>query len=213
MSERRETTRIRVPVDVSPCPLVLLVRHTALHPSIRGICYGRSDVPLAENAEHDIAAVLARRAGFAPDVVVHSDVTRTRLLGQALASACKVPVVADGRLGEIDYGSWQGRRWDDIYADVGAEMDRIVSEPETYAPGGGETLFAARDRLLSWLGDLGTYRRVLAVTHGGSMGIMWGALGGMPVARWGEYAPNHGAGLLIENETAACDDADCDDMV
>lgn len=178
--------------------IVHLVRHTAVAASWRGLCYGRSDVPLSR------AGVMAARdcardfAATGVDLVVSSPLRRARVLGARIAKLKSVPLVIEPRIAERDFGSWEGRTWDDIWRETGNAMDGMIHAPGTYRPGGGETTFEMARRAHGWLDSLGSMTRVIAVCHGGPIAAIRGQLSDTPVSRWPELVPAYGAAITIE---------------
>ncbi len=95
---------------------LVLIRHPAVAVG-PGVCYGRSDVPLA--ADPDEAARTLMR-GFdtrgmpAPDALVTSPLSRCAGFAAALARGWQVSLQSEPRLREIDFGAWEMRHWDEI---------------------------------------------------------------------------------------------------
>jgi alpha-ribazole phosphatase len=114
--------------------MVYLTRHTT--PRIdRAVCYGRLDVPLADSAADEIAAVLARLPTIA--CTVASPATRCAALAAAVADRDGAQLRADPRLLELDMGAWEGVRWDEIDR---SDIDAWSRDPWQYRVGGGESL-------------------------------------------------------------------------
>lgn len=114
--------------------MVHLIRHT--RPEVApGICYGRSDVPLAATATEEIQAVVNQLPQV--DAVLTSPAERCRRLASAIASTWNAPYAEDARLLELNFGCWEGRAWDDIERN---EIDRWSADLWNVAPGGGESL-------------------------------------------------------------------------
>ena len=102
-----------------------------------GICYGALDV----TADPAATAECARRlAVVLPHGlwVRHSPLQRCEQLAQSLqALRPDLASEADGRLVEMDFGTWEGRAWTDIaHADIEAWTARFAD----HCPGGGESL-------------------------------------------------------------------------
>lgn len=132
-----------------------LIRHP--RPAVApGICYGRSDLPLAEDA----AACAAGLASLLPAglPLYSSPATRCRLLAEALHRA----PIFDERLLELDFGDWEMKDW----ATIGrAAVDAWAADPFGFAPPGGESVAALRARVAAFLAELrGT---AVLVSHGG----------------------------------------------
>lgn len=150
-------------------PLVL-VRHLPVALE-KGICYGRMDVPLSAASIAqipDFTRQLVKEHGPF-DTVFTSPRQRCRSLADALSARSSI----EPRLVELDFGRWEGLRWNDIPR---ADLDDWAGQVLQYRPGGGESLQAMADRVTPWLHQTGDYARrtgktVLAVTHGGPMRV------------------------------------------
>jgi alpha-ribazole phosphatase len=125
-----------------------LVRHarTGLGPDI---CCGRTDAP----ADPEATAQAAQRlhAALPPAFVWWvSPQIRARQLAHALHAlrpALPSPVT-DACLAEFDFGTWEGRRWDDVPR---AELDAWAADFAHARPGGGESVAALLARVRSAL--------------------------------------------------------------
>ena len=105
-----------------------LIRHP--RPAVEpGICYGQTDLGLAEPVD----AVAARLRPLLPEsfALYASPLRRARLLAEALGTP-----QLDPRLKEIHFGDWEGRSFDDIGQ---AALDAWAAAPLDFAPPGGET--------------------------------------------------------------------------
>ena len=69
----------------------------------------------------------------------------------------------DPALREIDFGAWDGRRWDDIGATA---VDAWIADFARHAPGGCESLAALLARVAGWKPPEGS---AIVVGHGGWM--------------------------------------------
>ncbi len=152
-----------------------LIRHP--RPDIApGICYGQTDVGLAEAAA-DVAARL--RPLLPRDYALHtSPLARARLLAEALGTP-----TADERLKEIHFGEWEGRSFDAI----GPAIDDWAADPLDFRAPGGESARQMAGRVLHWLADLqlsAPARAVVVVAHGGPLRTIAGHLLGLPPERW-----------------------------
>lgn len=111
-----------------------LVRHA--QPLIApGVCYGSTDVPADAVATQAAARALAQALPHGTRVV-SSTLRRCELLMQSVQGlrpdlACKT----DARLREMDFGRWEGQRWDAIDR---TELDAWTAAFETWRCGGGE---------------------------------------------------------------------------
>lgn len=172
---------------------IVMVRHTAVSEDLKGVCYGVSNVVLSEAGLKHIEDLADELASAQPSIIMHSGLTRARLLAEAVASRLDLPPTTDARLAEFNFGAWELRTWDDIYHD-GYDIARVVKEPATFAPPGGETLHAMRDRVRSWYDELScrSAGRVLAISHGGPISSLYGSLQGLPETAWPSHVPAFG---------------------
>jgi broad specificity phosphatase PhoE len=121
---------------------------------------GRTQAWLAANRLRD----------FAPSAVYSSDARRARETGEIIAAACQIPLEVNAALGEIDFGRWAGRTYEDVVAaDPAARA--WFTDPSSGAPPGGESLAAAAERVLRIMRALvhGDGERVAIVGHAGSL--------------------------------------------
>lgn len=142
-----------------------LIRHTRTA-AAPGLCYGRTDVPLAASfpaeAQQIIDRLLAHPAGLPPTILA-SPLSRCRFLADRIVDAVrrspgdrKTPPGRglDARLQELDFGEWEGRTWEEIDATDRERsrkwMNRFVSER---CPG-GESYAALADRMVNAICDL-----------------------------------------------------------
>ena len=141
---------------------VTLIRHTKLKVA-KGICYGRTDLNVADTFQQEADSVL--RVAPVAQIIVSSPLTRCQKLAGFLANAHGLNIQTDMRLQEMDFGAWEGRRWSDIPK---AELDAWAADFLHARAHGGESVAMLRVRTLEAIvefrasGD--TY---LVVTHAG----------------------------------------------
>lgn len=188
--------------------IVVLIRHPPVADEFKGICYGRSDVPLCDDCRLDSIADEILAHGPITHLY-HSGLTRCAVLADAIATRAGVPAVADARLQERCFGAWELRRWDSIHAETGDAMMGMVTDPGTWRPPGGETTFELRDRVHAWYAGLPATGHIVAVTHGGPIAALLGTLQQRPVTAWPQLIPRCGAYHLIEFEQSISFEEGC----
>ena len=107
------------------------------------------------------AGELGERRGSSVDVVLHSDLGRAVETARIAFEGTSVPLLADWRLRECDYGARNGAPHDSL-----RPRARFLDDAH---PGGGESWRAAVDRNLRVLPDLRLRwdgARVLLIGHG-----------------------------------------------
>ncbi|MDH4134998.1 MAG: histidine phosphatase family protein [Gammaproteobacteria bacterium] len=120
-----------------------LVRHA--RPLVEeGVCYGASDVPVDAASTSDCAARLACEL---PQRfrLLSSPLQRCARLAQEIAALRPgVTIEHDERLREMDFGCWEGVRWDVIPR---VAFDAWMADFATHAFGGRETVQSLMQRV------------------------------------------------------------------
>lgn len=178
-------------------PPLILVRHGEVAARWKGICYGSTDVELSPQGEQQSETLAARLATEPVRRIVHSGLGRSALLAERLADLSGIACEVAPALRERDFGIWEGRSWDEIFRDHGDEMLRMISEPDTYRPGGGETTAELRDRVLEWFARVPEDGLTVAITHGGPIAALVGTLGQLPIADWPRLIPGYAESVRV----------------
>lgn len=130
-----------------------------------GLCLGRSDVRVdprkSKRLAHRIRAWARRHRAAA--VVITSPLSRSADAGRWLARWGWLHRI-DPRLTELDFGQWDGRRWDEIGA---AAVDVWCADFAAHAPGGGESVAQLLQRCHAVLAEHVEARHGCAVGHAG----------------------------------------------
>ncbi|MEL7045549.1 MAG: histidine phosphatase family protein, partial [Pseudomonadota bacterium] len=90
---------------------LVFLRHTT--PDVaEGVCYGMTNLALRSSFSDESSAVL----GTLPEVtrVISSPLSRCTRLAEFLGKQLALTVSIDERLREMDFGRWEGQRWDEI---------------------------------------------------------------------------------------------------
>jgi len=167
---------------------VFLIRHP--RPIVGpGVCYGRLDVDC-----HPATAVANNLRPLLPSdtQVFSSPLRRARQLAEALSPK----VIIDDRLSEIDFGEWEGRRWDDIDRN---QLDAWAGDILGFTPPGGESVAALQRRALDFAASL-EQSDVAIVTHAGVMRALVGHWRRLPVAEWSQLPFEFGGLVRLEIE-------------
>ena len=143
----------------------IFVRHAP--PLASGVCAGRANVEV--EAASPAAELVTRALDQAEQRVarlVSSPTARCRDLAVELALRLGVPLAFDPRLRELDFGSWEGRAWDEILQSDRERFERWARDFHDEAPPGGERVVELEARVGEWLAAVGA-EDWLAVTHAG----------------------------------------------
>ena len=168
---------------------IYLLRHTQVDvPS--GLCYGRSEVPLAASADTDIDTALERlpAQARAAEHVIASPSSRCLRLANTLSRSART----DMRLQEFNFGAWEGRRWHHSPALQIAIWSANVAHVR--APGGEnlrDVAKRANECVQTWLAQ--TDGPVVLVTHGGVIRALVAALLKLPLAAVTRFNIDYGS--------------------
>lgn len=168
---------------------VFLIRHPP--PQIdAGVCYGRLDVDCADPGPY--AAAL--RPYLPPGtVVISSPLRRARCLAEALSPAARI----DPRLREIDFGDWEGRRWNDI---ARPEIDAWAADVLGFIPPGGESVAMLHARAVDFAAELGAaaHDHVALVSHAGVLRALTGHWRGLAASEWTQLTFAYGGHVTLD---------------
>lgn len=138
-----------------------LVRHTRVDvPS--GICYGMQNVPLADTFHQEWEEVKSRLSGIDFEYTFSSPLLRCLLPAKQLSGE----VIVDERLQEMNFGDWEGKCWDEIFASQ--EGKRWFGNYLHATCPNGESNDKLTERVRSFINDLPqTSENILIITHAG----------------------------------------------
>lgn len=143
---------------------IWLVRHARpLIPA--GVCYGSTDVPADLDATRHAASALGLL--LPPDTqVLCSPLQRcTRLADALLDTRADLSWRTDTRLAEMDFGTWEGWRWDDIPK---AAIDEWTAQFGTWRFGGAQSVNELMQRVGAvWQETLLAARPTAWICHAG----------------------------------------------
>ena len=164
-----------------------MIRHGETGWNAEGRWQGCQDVPLnARGLEQAAQAAAYVRDAFSPRRVWSSDLMRCT----ATAAPLGLPVETSKTLREVNYGSWEGKRFVDLpETEQKMALERLAWDPEFRAPGGEKlgnlvrrgARFLAESKVLEEEGDL------VIVGHGGALRGLLVALLGLPPRAIGRF--------------------------
>ncbi len=139
----------------------------------KGVCYGRLDLECEPQALSE--AVLRFENLASASLIFTSPARRAR----DLAARLSTQTLVDDRLQELNFGDWEGRRWQDLGREA---IDAWSQGLPDLAPPNGEALTAMADRCTSWLDSIRSSESpVFAVTHAGPIRLIKAILNGEPL--------------------------------
>jgi probable phosphoglycerate mutase len=160
-----------------------LVRHGQTAYNATGRVQGWLDVPLDDVGKMQALSVGRRFANKRISAVYTSPLSRAAETAKAIAAACNRDLILDVRLREYNMGDWTGLTGDEIAA---AAPGMHLEGHEAQIPN-GESAQDMRRRVEAFLTDIvskHTSRDTLvAVSHGGTLGMVVAAMLNMPAVR------------------------------
>lgn len=182
---------------------LILIRHTRLSSAAAGVCCGRSEMPLAETFAAEAEQVRAALP-WRPEVIWTSPARRCGALAEVLHEATArtdpeqtIALKSDPRLTELNFGAWEGCRWDDL---KGPEVERWFQDPWRARPPGGETAEELVERVRAFRSELLAtegVRRVAVVTHAGVIRAWRSLAEGIPLAEAFAQPVAHGCVMIF----------------
>lgn len=181
-----------------------LIRHPA--PAVAaGVCYGRLDVPTAEDPAVD--AERLRKMLPPLDALYSSPLRRCRCLAELLHPAPNF----DARLQEMHFGNWEGRPWDNVPR---AELDAWARQVFDFTPPNGESARRMASRVLEFAALLGGQPvvdggaadnavNIAVVAHQGPLRILTALLLGEGEERWLDRQFAYAAVTTLERHPAS----------
>jgi alpha-ribazole phosphatase len=160
-----------------------------------GICYGQTDLSLADSFEQEASEVLNKLLDRY-DVVYSSPLKRCALLAAKLESPT---LINDHRLMEYNFGDWELMPWDD-FTSVAAQhwMNNFVDQ----AAPNGDSLLSMQARVSEFWSDLlkSKHQQIAVVTHSGVQRLIHGQVLATPMTHLFRLQLDFGAILEITSE-------------
>lgn len=143
-----------------------IIRHTQVDVEV-GICYGQTDLNLANTYIEDLDLVKPRLPSEF-DRIISSPLKRCTFIAEEF----KGGYTTDNRLQEMNFGDWEMKKWSAIGEST---LKEWAADLEHHTPPFGENLGLVYNRVQSFLDELRTqhHQKVLLVTHAGIIRCMW----------------------------------------
>ncbi len=153
---------------------IYVIRHTQV--ASKGLCYGQSDVVLAESFLEEAEAIRAELpTDF--DRVYSSPTERCRQLSEALNLGT---VEYERKLMEMNFGDWEGKAWNELDQE---SLNIWMNDFVNTQPPNAESLSIVYKRVATFMEHLRKekFSKVLLVTHAGVIRCLWAYLLGVPL--------------------------------
>jgi probable phosphoglycerate mutase len=157
---------------------LIAVRHGETAWNVETRIQGQLDVPLNAKGRWQAGRVGQALADEPIDAIYSSDLGRAWETAQAIALPHGLAVTADLRLRERAFGSFEGRTFREIEAEMPDQAMRWRTREPEFAPGDGENLLDLRTRVTHAVSEIAARhpgQLVVLVAHGGVMDVIYRA--------------------------------------
>ncbi|MDE2369843.1 MAG: histidine phosphatase family protein [Burkholderiales bacterium] len=162
---------------------LIFIRHGETDWNIRGCFQGQLDVPLNATGQAQAQRLARRLAGERPDALFSSDLDRARATAAPLAATWGLAPTTLAGLREQHFGVLEGLDMASARARHPEAWERWLEQRADYEiPGGGESRLRFHARVVAAVDALAREaagRRVVVVTHGGVLDMLWRDIQGL----------------------------------
>lgn len=179
---------------------VWLIRHGETDWNAQRRWQGQSDVPLNDLGRRQAEALAARLRRQTFDAIHSSDLSRAHETARLVFP--NQTIVPEPRLRELNFGSFEGKTWDQLQESDAAMLKRWREDPYACQPPGGEHFGQVVSRAKAWYQELPAQGKIAAVAHGGVIRALTYAITGTPAgAGWGFSFDNGSVTILQRFQT------------
>lgn len=155
---------------------LIAIRHGETAWNVDTRIQGHLDIPLNDTGLWQAEQAGKALAGEAVAAIYTSDLLRAHATAQAVARTTGAPLVNEPGLRERRFGHFEGRTFAEIEAELPDEAWRWRKRDPLYAPAGGESLTALRERVehtVTALAARHVGEQVVLVAHGGVLDVLY----------------------------------------
>ena len=156
---------------------IIAIRHGETAWNVDARIQGHLDIPLNDVGLWQAARAGAALAGEPLAAIYSSDLARAHSTAQAVADATDQEVVLDTGLRERCFGSFEGRTFKEIEAELPEQALRWRKRDPDFVPeGGGESLAMLKSRIQHTVDRLAAQHlgeQIALVAHGGVMDVLY----------------------------------------
>ncbi|MFN4030353.1 MAG: histidine phosphatase family protein [Acidovorax temperans] len=157
---------------------IIAIRHGETAWNVDSRLQGHLDIPL-----NDVGLWQARQAARALadepiDAIYSSDLQRAWVTARAIAETTQAPLTAHQGLRERSFGVLQGHTFEELETKEPEQAYRWRKRDPAFAPEGGESLIALRERITATTHALAAQHvggQIVLVAHGGVLDVLYRA--------------------------------------
>ncbi|NQW20378.1 MAG: histidine phosphatase family protein [Chloroflexi bacterium] len=167
---------------------LILIRHCETKANIEGTVQGRRNFSLSKRGERQAVLVGEYvREIFSVNRIISSN--RNRCI--QTANAIGEPVEKTHLLREIDWGDWEGKKWNDVKAEYPDDVTALLTADPNFSTPNGDSLTSFIERIDKAIDEFnfrGADGDITVVTHEGTVRTM--------ITRLLGWAPKHMGNLV-----------------
>jgi len=155
---------------------IIAIRHGETAWNVDTRLQGHLDIALNDTGLWQAGRVAHALADESVDAIYASDLLRAWQTANAIAHTCQCPLTAHPGLRERGFGEFEGKTYAEIETTWPEMAQQWRKREPHWAPPGGESLAAMRERVLSTASALAQQHlggQIVLVAHGGVMDILY----------------------------------------
>ncbi|WP_130863599.1 histidine phosphatase family protein [Bacilliculturomica massiliensis] len=181
---------------------IYLMRHGETDWNKAGKIQGSADIPLNEYGRQLAKMTAEGLSDTYFDLAYTSPLIRAAETAQIVAGSRGIPVIADRRLQEMDFGSSEGSEISRCAADENSVLYTFLKKPELYVPADGEAFSDVEARSRSFIRQVlvpneEKWTRILITAHGAFIRCFLNCIEHRPLAEFWEGIPQRNCAVNI----------------
>lgn len=164
---------------------IIAIRHGETAWNVDTRIQGQLDIPLNDKGRWQAQRLARALATDEPPAALYSsDLRRAWDTAQSIARSTGLAATTDGGLRERRFGDFEGKTFVELEASWPAETALWRRRDPHWAPPGGESLLAVRERVVQTvhrLAALHAGEQIVLVSHGGVMDVLYRAATGLDI--------------------------------
>jgi len=167
-----------MPGNFSEPTRIIAIRHGETAWNVDTRIQGQLDIGLNETGRWQAHRLALALAGESIQAIYTSDLLRAWDTALSISNATGLPVQTVEGLRERGFGVFEGKTFKEIEANWPEQAQRWRKRDPEYAPEGGESLIALRERIIQTTHTLAAKHpgeQIVLVAHGGVMDVLYRA--------------------------------------
>lgn len=183
---------------------LILVRHGQTEMNASRTYYGRLDPPLNNIGIEQIKRTRDTLSSLSKYDKIYSS---TLLRAKETANICNyldLPIIYSDKLVELDFGIFEGLKYDEIAEKYPSEVKKATEEWKTYNYQTGESLFEMYDRVVDFLKALDYTKDNLIIAHWGPLNCILSHFLSNKLDAYWKYKFENGGIVILEGDIDFC---------